>query len=446
MTRPVPKRTRRAGFTLIELLVVIAIIATLIALLLPAVQAAREAARRSQCRNNLKQFGIALHNYHDVCRMFPMGASVYGNNLAALGFPGVNAYVQSMASAFLLMTPYDEQTAFARAYQWNRAVNSQTVSASTNGIGLTPSALESASASGLYRCPSDTYPSNFPGQVTSQGIYDVPLNYGLSHGVSDAICWKESSVPANQRGVFGINANTRIRDITDGTTSTFAIGETAMAPFLATPKWTVCRGRYCLTAASWPAAIPPAVTAAIGVPATEAGQPVPLWVQPLVNSELVNNDVGLGIAGLGFSILTGWQGACTMEQLNKSPVTDGFVQLGSTANPATFAASAFNTCQSTWDAGTTTGSPLFGLAGPPISLSLTGVGNASNGQANPAPLANANPNVQSTPNFRSDHPNGGLFLLCDGSVQFINDSIDMSVYTGLSTIQGGESVQGALTD
>ena len=225
-----------AGFTLIELLVVIAIIATLIALLLPAVQAAREAARRSQCRNNLKQFGIALHNYHDVCRMFPMGASVYGNNLAALGFPGVNAYVQSMASAFLLMTPYDEQTAFARAYQWNRAVNSQTVSASTNGIGLTPSALESASASGLYRCPSDTYPSNFPGQVTSQGIYDVPLNYGLSHGVSDAICWKESSVPANQRGVFGINANTRIRDITDGTTSTFAIGETAMAPFLATPE------------------------------------------------------------------------------------------------------------------------------------------------------------------------------------------------------------------
>src|SRR5271155_4875676 len=71
MSRLEPKRVRRAGFTLIELLVVIAIIATLIALLLPAVQAAREAARRSQCRNNLKQFGIALHNYHDVCKMFP---------------------------------------------------------------------------------------------------------------------------------------------------------------------------------------------------------------------------------------------------------------------------------------------------------------------------------------------------------------------------------------
>ncbi len=70
------KSSQRAGFTLIELLVVIAIIAILIALLLPAVQAAREAARRTQCRNNLKQFGIACHNYHDVFRMFPLGACI----------------------------------------------------------------------------------------------------------------------------------------------------------------------------------------------------------------------------------------------------------------------------------------------------------------------------------------------------------------------------------
>ena len=67
---------RRRGFTLIELLVVIAIIAVLIALLLPAVQAAREAARRTQCRNNLKQMGLAAHNYHDVNLMFPPAITV----------------------------------------------------------------------------------------------------------------------------------------------------------------------------------------------------------------------------------------------------------------------------------------------------------------------------------------------------------------------------------
>ncbi|HXY33881.1 MAG TPA: DUF1559 domain-containing protein, partial [Planctomycetaceae bacterium] len=343
MTRLASERTRRAGFTLIELLVVIAIIATLIALLLPAVQAAREAARRSQCRNNLKQFGIAMHNYHDVARMFPMGSSVYGNSWASLGLPlPGNVYSHAMADAFLLMTPYDEQTAFAHAYQWNRAVNSQTVSAASNGIGLTPNAILSASASGLYRCPSDTFPATFPGQgAANQAFYDVPLNYILCHGVNDQYCWKTSAIPARELGVFNINSNTRIRDITDGTSSTFAIGEGAMAPLIANPKFTICRARYCLTPPSWPVPVPAALQA-IGVPAADAGAPQPPWLQFLINNSTVNS-TNNSIAQQ--FVLTGGDGGCTMEQLNKNPVTDTFADLGGppgTTGPA-FITSAFNT-------------------------------------------------------------------------------------------------------
>src|SRR5262245_2845813 len=100
--RPMPKSSsRRPGFTLIELLVVIAIIAVLIALLLPAVQSAREAARRAQCSNNLKQLGIAVHNYHDVTGSFP-------TLLWALPDPAFS-YNVFRASFFQMILPYIEQ-------------------------------------------------------------------------------------------------------------------------------------------------------------------------------------------------------------------------------------------------------------------------------------------------------------------------------------------------
>ena len=96
------RRDQRGGFTLIELLVVIAIIAVLIALLLPAVQQAREAARRTQCKNNLKQLGLALHNYHDVFTIFPRGTS--GPVIEGLGGDGWRTY-----SAHAMILPYIDQ-------------------------------------------------------------------------------------------------------------------------------------------------------------------------------------------------------------------------------------------------------------------------------------------------------------------------------------------------
>lgn len=150
-----PLQTRRPrGFTLIELLVVIAIIAILIALLLPAVQAAREAARRAQCRNNLKQIGIALHNYNSAVKMFPP--------ISVL--PSGSTFEPYSAHARLL--PYLEQQNLAKLVDW--ATGSQFTANPTLARTRVP----------IYLCPSEI---NDRARLTPT-LTHYPLNYGFNEG------------------------------------------------------------------------------------------------------------------------------------------------------------------------------------------------------------------------------------------------------------------------
>ncbi len=159
---------RRPGFTLIELLVVIAIIAILIALLLPAVQQAREAARRTQCKNNLKQVGLALHNYADVYGAFPIG--VNGSDPGGWG-----------VSFWVLLLPYMEQSAVFN----NFAFSGQSPGYTGQGVGNTINGpLVRGKTFTFLACPSSPLPTLAD---TGAGIQTAIAQYvGISGAVDDA--------------------------------------------------------------------------------------------------------------------------------------------------------------------------------------------------------------------------------------------------------------------
>jgi len=138
---------RRSAFTLIELLVVIAIIAVLIALLLPAVQQAREAARRTQCRNNLKQLGLALHNYADLALGFPPGRIVHissTDNLTASANGNATTGTCDCFSAYAQMLPQLDQANLYNQINFN------------SGPDTTPNNGPSTTPIAMFQCPSDS--------------------------------------------------------------------------------------------------------------------------------------------------------------------------------------------------------------------------------------------------------------------------------------------------
>jgi prepilin-type N-terminal cleavage/methylation domain-containing protein/prepilin-type processing-associated H-X9-DG protein len=204
----------RRGFTLIELLVVIAIIAVLIALLLPAVQSAREAARRAQCVNNLKQIGLAAHNYASSNNSFPLGIS---NN--PQGSPGAPAYGSTWSSfgAQALMLPYLEQNPMYQAanFSWGPWVMNDTVNNAVIASFLCPS--DPGAQGGAWNTAhTNSYNASY-GATTTQ------LNtWGNNCNTSNFI---GCVIPADSSGVFTYGIAYGFQAITDGTSNTVAFAE-----------------------------------------------------------------------------------------------------------------------------------------------------------------------------------------------------------------------------
>jgi prepilin-type N-terminal cleavage/methylation domain-containing protein len=250
-------RHARRGFTLIELLVVIAIIAVLVALLLPAVQQAREAARRSSCKNNLKQIGLALHNYNDTHNTLPPGhvwtANVYpgGSNDEVGGSDGGWSW-----SAYIL--PYIEQSALYDALQpgVNQFSDVMTPGSAVNG-GAGGTRLLSLTRKPInnYVCPSDSgnkisfYNIWTPESMTvindggqwfwNSDVSPFRMDYVANHQSTLKDWWKSlddyyqgmektsafSSRTKAWDGAFGVNSSTQFRDFLDGLSTSILIGE-----------------------------------------------------------------------------------------------------------------------------------------------------------------------------------------------------------------------------
>ncbi len=341
-------RVQHKAFTLVELLVVIAIIGILIGLLLPAVQAAREAARRAQCRNNMRQIGLAIQNYEASNRVLVPGCIWDSLNTNSI-----------YAGASTMLLPYFEQGNIAAVYNQSQPWNKQ-------GPNIANQVIPT------YVCPSNQKDNPWEDQLfgskglnLASGTLMGVLDYIFCKGYTDAWCRTPDKVDSSQRGLFDAALIVRMAQITDGTSNTMAMGEGAGGE-----KWGICASVGC--------------TKPVGRSAIlqQEQYAVNYWFLPQPNEQIVTSLGVLRTSGFG----------CTIEPLNKNPVTDSM---------ADQRVPQITNCNSSFD-------------------TPKGPHRASN--------------------FRSDHPGGGHFLFADGSVQWISQGIDMPVYRALSTMAGGEPV------
>lgn len=326
---------RHAGFTLIELLVVIAIIAILVGLLLPAVQQAREAARRTQCKNNLKQLGLAMQNYHGVYKAFPPGYRfIAGSTTDTIGGPTVS------------LLPYFDKANIAAKIDPKIPWFMQSSQIARTSIPI-------------FQCPSDT--ANSQMSIPQLNALGLPVgdtfgisSYAYSMGYDDAVCFARGNGAKKVNGNVGVffpHSRTKFRDILDGTSNTIAAGEAASG-------YDVCHGVGCTDPLS-------------GWTAGHA------WLIDGTNKE---HFLALGLQYAGGL-------ASTVERINKPVATDAYFH----------AISAPYDNRPSWRGG-----PHWAT------------------------------------NFRSFHTGGANFVLCDGSVRFIDENISMETYRNLSSMQDGE--------
>lgn len=372
-------RTRdacRSGFTLIEILVVIAIIAILISLLLPAVQQARESARRTQCKNNLKQIGLALHNHHDTFGFLP------GLALCGAGPEDYNPGMQNIWFQFrhtppsVYLLPFVEQGAIWD--RWN--INKQGADSVTPAVAGGPTNFQLANGPlALYTCPSMQLPVN--------PVYSCWSSYGWCRGNYDI------HVPRQPSDLGG--------DIAGG-----AYG------------WTYSDGVF---ATAWDGGLTPAQAAAMV--ARHAADPT-WWNEHReckFNFKVITDGLSNTIAaGELHHMLQGY----TTTIVNG--VTIGTTPVTSSGPTAWGADGGDYYCEGT------TNVRMNKTSGPYYSRTMT----TSHDTAALRDVVFNSPVFS----FRSQHTGGCNFLLCDGSVRFIGENIDMKAYKALGSRNGAETI------
>jgi len=259
---------RRSAFTLIELLVVIAIIAILIGLLLPAVQKVREAAARAQCQNNLKQLGLALHNFADKTQGRLPAAIIhcgrYNNSTnkpyegPEVSYKGQSPYTIYNHSGFIALLPYIEQENLFRQYSYQFRASAS----SPYGLPIAPQSASNdavaATILSIMTCPSDQKPppveTRNPGNSTDfyEMVSAARSNYLFSTGAYTDYDANWSTTGSQYKGAFGNNGAASIASMLDGTSNTIAIGEslqkwhngsTVFGPYWGTGTHTAVHGR-----------------------------------------------------------------------------------------------------------------------------------------------------------------------------------------------------------